>query len=142
MGRLGQKTGAGWYSYKEGDRKAYPEPEVEKLILAESEKLGITRRAISDDEIRDRILFAMINEGAKVLEEGIAARALDIDLVYLHGYGFPAFRGGPMFYADAIGLDKVLAGVRTFAKEDSFAWRPSALLEKLAADGGKFSEHQ
>ena len=142
MGRLGQKSGAGWYLYKEGDRSAYPDPVVEKLILAESEKLGITRRAISDEEIRDRILFAMINEGAKVLEEGIAGRALDIDLVYLHGYGFPAFRGGPMFYADAIGLDKVLDGVREFAKEDSFAWRPSALLEKLAAEGGKFAEHQ
>ena len=140
MGRLGQKTGAGWYQYKEGDRTAYPDPEVEKLILAESEKLGITRRAISDDEIRDRILFAMINEGAKVLEEGIAARALDIDLVYLHGYGFPAYRGGPMFYADAIGLDKVLAGVNDFAKTDSYAWRPSALLENLAKDGKKFAD--
>lgn len=140
MGRLGQKTGAGWYLYKEGDRNAHPDPEIEKLILAESKKKGITRRDINDDEIRDRILFSMINEGAKILEEGIASRPLDIDLVLLNGYGFPAYRGGPMFYADAIGLDKVLDGVRLFEKTDSFAWRPSAMLVKLAETGGTFAE--
>ncbi len=141
LGRLGQKTGAGWYLYKQGDRTAYPDPEVEKIIIAESARLGIARRAVSDDEIRDRILFSMINEGAKVLEEGIAARALDIDLVFLHGYGFPAWRGGPMFYADAIGVDKVLEGVRRFEKTDSFAWRPADLLVKLVEEGGTFADY-
>lgn len=137
--RLGQKTGAGWYRYEEGGRNGIPDPVVEDIILAAAKDKGITRKDISDDEIRDRILFSMINEGANVLEDGIAQRALDIDTVFINGYGFPAFRGGPMFYADQIGLDVVLDGVRRFAQTDDYAWQPSALLVKLAKDKKGFS---
>ncbi|MEO1242664.1 MAG: 3-hydroxyacyl-CoA dehydrogenase NAD-binding domain-containing protein [Pseudomonadota bacterium] len=135
MGRLGQKTGAGWYQYKDGDRTAYVDPQVERLIIEESAAKEINRRSISDDEIKERILFSMINEGAKILEEGIASRALDIDLVFLHGYGFPAYRGGPMFYAGDIGLKTVLERIETFQKEDDFAWVPSSLLKRLVDQG-------
>lgn len=128
MGRLGQKTGAGWYRYAEGDRTPHPDSEVKDLILAASKEKGINRRKISDDEIRDRIIFSMINEGAKVLGEGIASRAVDIDLVFLYGYGFPAYRGGPMFYAGQIGLDNVLQKIRTFEKDDAYAWAPADLI--------------
>ena len=131
MGRLGQKTGAGWYRYETGDRTPHPDPVVEELVLAEVALKNIQRRKISDDEIRERILFSMINEGAKVLEEGIASRAVDIDLVFLHGYGFPAYRGGPMFYASEYGLEKILNHIRIYQKEDEFAWRPSDLLVDL-----------
>ena len=133
MGRLGQKTGAGWYRYKEGDRTAHPDPIVEKLILEKSARKGIKRRALSDDEIRERILFSMINEGAKVLGEGVAARALDIDLVFLHGYGFPAYRGGPMFYADQLGASHILDAIHGFAEQDAYSWRPADILVEHAA---------
>jgi len=140
LGRLGQKTGAGWYRYEAGDRTPYPDPVVAEIIVDEAAKKGIARRAIDDEEIRQRILYAMVNEGAKILEEGIAARALDIDLVFLHGYGFPAYRGGPMFYGDLIGPARVLEGVRAFAREDAYAWRPAGLIERLAAEGGRFAD--
>ena len=130
MGRYGQKTGAGWFKYAE-DRKAVADPEVVALVQAEARKAGIKQRAISDDEIRDRCVFALINEGAKVLQEGLAARASDIDVIYLTGYGFPAYRGGPMFYGDTVGLGHVLARVK------EFGWKPAPLLEKLAAEGGR-----
>ncbi|MFM2125526.1 MAG: hypothetical protein RL328_1977 [Acidobacteriota bacterium] len=132
LGRYGQKTGAGWFRYGD-DRKAAPDPEVAALVQAEARKHGIGQRTISDAEIRDRCLFALVNEGAKVLEEGLAARASDIDVVYLTGYGFPAHRGGPMFYADTVGLGKVLSRIK------EFGWSPSPLLERLAAEGARLT---
>ena len=106
-GRFGQKTGAGWYRYEEGNRAPIPDPEVEALIEKTSAELGITRRAIDDDEILARCLYPLINIGANILEEGMAARSSDIDVIWLNGYGFPAYRGGPMFYADQVGLTHV-----------------------------------
>jgi 3-hydroxyacyl-CoA dehydrogenase len=142
QGRFGQKTGKGWYRYLPGDRKAYPDAEVEQLILDASKEIGIGRRQVSDGEILDRLLYALVNEGARILEEGIAQRASDIDMVYLNGYGFPLHRGGPMLYADAVGLAKVAVRMREFAKmprSDAKFWEPAPLLAKLTADGGTFN---
>jgi len=108
-GRFGQKSGAGWYDYKSADRTAYPSKQVEALILEQAQALKMPRRTISDEEIVGRLVYSLINEGAKILEEGIAARASDIDIVYLNGYGFPLWRGGPMLYADTVGLSNVCA---------------------------------
>ena len=105
IGRYGQKTGKGWYKYDE-NRKPSPDPEVAALIERVAKQYGIERRQITDEEIIERTIYALVNEGARILEEGIALRAVDIDIVYLTGYGFPAWRGGPMFYADTIGLEK------------------------------------
>jgi 3-hydroxyacyl-CoA dehydrogenase len=141
-GRFGQKTGAGWYDYKPGDRTAYPSAEVEQMVIDYSKEIGVKRREISDEEIVDRIVFALVNEGAKILEEGIAARASDIDMVYLNGYGFPAFRGGPMLYADTVGLDVVVRRMKQFARNphgDPAFWDPAKLLAKLAAAGKTFN---
>ena len=132
-GRKGQKTGGGYYDY-DAARKATPSPVAEKLLTDLWVKKGITPRKIPEQEILERSLYPMINEGAKILEEGKASRASDIDIVWLYGYGFPAWRGGPMFYADSIGLDTVLAGVR------KYGWPASALLEKLVAEKKKFSD--
>ncbi|HEX7968601.1 MAG TPA: 3-hydroxyacyl-CoA dehydrogenase NAD-binding domain-containing protein [Stellaceae bacterium] len=140
MARFGQKTGAGWYRYDKGSRTPVPDPEIEKLILAESKRLGIKRQAISNEEIVKRCIYGLVNEGAKILEEGIALRSSDIDIIYLTGYGFPAWRGGPMFYADTIGLDKVYADVKRFHETHGFFWRPAPLLEKLAREGKRFSD--
>ena len=104
QGRFGQKTGAGWYDYKAGDRTAYPSPVVTDMILSHVQASGGERRTVSDQEIVQRLVFALVNEGARILEEGIALRASDIDMVYLTGYGFPLHRGGPMFYADTVCL--------------------------------------
>jgi 3-hydroxyacyl-CoA dehydrogenase len=140
LGRFGQKTGAGWYDYKPGDRNALPSEVVTKIILEESSRLGLARRKIGDEEIVERALYALINEGARILEEGIAQRASDIDVVYIAGYGFPDFRGGPMFYADTVGLPNILRAMRAFAKGyQPDAWRPAPLLEKLAAEQGSFA---
>jgi 3-hydroxyacyl-CoA dehydrogenase len=140
MGRYGQKTGAGWYDYKAGDRKAYPNDEVNAMIVKHSADLGITRRKISDQEIVERLVYALVNEGALILEEGIALRASDIDMVYLTGYGFPLYRGGPMFYADTVGLPNVLAAINKYAKgHQGKAWQPAPLLQKLAAEGKNFN---
>jgi 3-hydroxyacyl-CoA dehydrogenase len=140
LGRFGQKTGAGWYDYKPGDRTANPSDLVTKIVLEESAKLGITRRKVSDEEIVQRALYSLINEGARILEEGIALRASDIDVVYLTGYGFPDFRGGPLFYADTIGLPNILRSMREFAKGyQPDAWEPAPLLKQLVADGKTFS---
>ncbi|MBC6416512.1 MAG: enoyl-CoA hydratase/isomerase family protein [Rhodospirillales bacterium] len=143
LGRLGQKTGAGWYRYEQGSRTPLPDPLVEKLILDASAAKGITRREIPDEEIRSRVLCALANEGAKILEEGIAFRPADIDQVWIHGYAFPAHRGGPMFWADALGLDKVVAtmadGVRKWAQNWAQNWQPAPLLARLAAEGSSFA---
>ncbi len=145
MGRYGQKTGAGYYKYAPGDRTPQPDPEIEKIIVETSKELGIERRKISDEEIIERTIYALVNEGAKILEEGIAQRASDIDVIYIYGYGFPVFRGGPMCYADTVGLKKVYDRVRVFNDEarkqypDDDRWEPAPLLKKLADSGGKFN---
>ena len=140
LGRFGQKTGSGWYKYEKGSRKPVPDPLVDALIVAQRKALGITPRKISSDEIITRCIYALVNEGAKILEEGIAMRASDIDMVYLSGYGFPLWRGGPMFYADTVGLSKVLAAMEKHAKGyHGECWQPAALLSRLAAAGKTFN---
>ena len=140
LGRYGQKTGAGWYDYKPGDRTAYPSQGVIELIERHSKELGLTRRAISDEEIVERLVYALVNEGAHILEEGIASKASDIDIVYLAGYGFPIWRGGPMFHADTVGLYNVLAAMRRYAKgHEGSAWEPAPLLVELAEAGKSFN---
>ena len=144
MGRYGQKTGAGWYDYKPGDRTPRPNADVNAMIVEESKRLGVERRKISDQEIVERLVFALVNEGAQLLDEGIAQRASDIDMVYLTGYGFPVWRGGPMFYADTVGLPRVVMTMEKFAKgpnakRQADAWKPAPLLAKLAAEGKTFN---
>jgi 3-hydroxyacyl-CoA dehydrogenase len=139
-GRFGQKTGAGWYDYKAGDRKPYSSQLVNDMIVNHSKELGIERREITDEEIVERLVFALVNEGAKILEEGIAMRASDIDMVYLTGYGFPLHRGGPMFYADTVGLPNVLSSMEKYARgRNGDAWKPAPLLARLAAEGKGFN---
>jgi 3-hydroxyacyl-CoA dehydrogenase len=138
-GRLGRKTGHGHYIYDAETPKGRPDPEVEEIIAAERAAKGITPRAFTDAEIVERYMAAMINEGAKVVGEGIALRPLDVDVTKLYGYGFPRFRGGPMQYADEIGLDTVLATITEQAKTDDFFWQPAPLLQQLVAEGRKFS---
>ncbi|MGJ9416401.1 3-hydroxyacyl-CoA dehydrogenase NAD-binding domain-containing protein [Massilia sp. CMS3.1] len=140
QGRFGQKTGAGWYDYKAGDRTAYPSPVVNDLIMSQLQASGAESRKVSDQEIVQRLLFALVNEGALILEEGIALRASDIDMVYLTGYGFPLHRGGPMLYADTVGLPNVLESMRGFARgKHGDAWKPAPLLERLAGEGKGFN---
>ncbi|OEZ85031.1 fatty acid oxidation complex subunit alpha [Janthinobacterium sp. HH104] len=140
LGRFGQKTGAGWYDYKPGDRKAYPSEQVNAMIIQHSADIGVARRKISDQEIVERLVYALVNEGARILEEGIALRASDIDMVYLTGYGFPLFRGGPMFYADTVGLPNVLDTIAGYANgRHGEAWTPAPLLVKLAGEGKGFN---
>jgi 3-hydroxyacyl-CoA dehydrogenase len=138
MGRHGQKTNAGFYKYEAGSRVPVPDPEVEAIITLVSKELGIERRAVSDDEILERCMFSMISEGAKILDEGIALRASDIDTVWINGYGFPAHRGGPMFHADTVGLPKIVARIGEFLAVHGKSWQPSALLERLAREGRSF----
>ena len=140
MGRYGQKTQAGWYRYEPGSRTRIPDPIVEEIAAEAAAKRGITRRAISDEEIIARITTGLANEGAQVLDEGYATRASDIDVVYCHGYGFPRHRGGPMFYADTVGLPTVLARVIQYRDQMGDYWKPSPLLERLAAEGKTFHE--
>ena len=137
--RRGQKTGAGYYDYDE-NRKAIPSKIVEDLILEFSDKQGINRRKISDEEILERCIYPMINEGAKILEEGKAIRASDIDIIWINGYGWPVYRGGPMFYGDMIGVDKVLAKMKEFQNQMGDDFKPAALLEKLASEGKGFKD--
>ena len=140
MGRFGQKTGAGWYDYTQGDRTPRPNAEVERMIVAVSAEVGTTRRSIDDTEIVERLVYSLVNEGARVLEERIAQRASDIDLVYLNGYGFPPVRGGPMFYANTVGLPEVLGSIQHYAKGVNGAlWKPAPLLIRLADAGGSFT---
>ena len=133
IGRFGQKTGAGWYDYQAGDRTAHPSSLVNELVLQVSQELGIERREITDTEIVERLVYALVNEGTRILEEGIASKASDIDMVYLSGYGFPLYRGGPMHYANEVGLPNVLAAMQRFAAMDAGnrqagAWRPAVSL--------------
>jgi 3-hydroxyacyl-CoA dehydrogenase len=137
-GRFGQKTGAGYYRYENG-RKPVPDPEIEALIVQASKDAGFTRREISDQEILERCLYQLVNTGAQILEEGIAQRASDIDIIYLYGYGYPRYRGGPMMSADLIGLPRVLEAVKGYEQRVGKWWRPAALLEKLVAEGKGFN---
>jgi 3-hydroxyacyl-CoA dehydrogenase len=137
--RRGQKTGAGFYDYDE-NRNAKPSPVTEKIILDFAASKGINRRDISDQEILERCLYPMVNEGAKILEEGKAQRASDIDIVWINGYGWPVYRGGPMFWADSVGLDKVLAALKRYEAEMGDVFKPAALLEKLVAEGKGFKD--
>jgi 3-hydroxyacyl-CoA dehydrogenase len=140
LGRFGQKTGKGFYRYEPGSRKPIPDPEVDSLINSYRAEIGVKPRQISDEEIVERCMYALANEGARILEEGIALRASDIDMVYLTGYGFPPYRGGPMFYADSVGLQKVLDAIRKFQKGYQGAqWQPAPLLARLANEGKRFN---
>jgi len=139
QGRLGQKSGAGWYRYEPGERKPLRDPEVEAFIVEESRRLGIERQPLTEEEILKRCLYGMINEGARLLEQGIALRAGDIDVVYVTGYGFPAEHGGPMYLADRIGLASVHEDVKRFHEAHGVWWEPAPLLERLAREGGRFS---
>ena len=141
MDRRGQKTGAGYYDYDE-NRKASPSPVTAKLIEEFRAKQGINVRQISDQEILERCIYPMINEGAKILEEGKAIRASDIDVVWVNGYGWPIYRGGPMFYGDLIGLDQVLAKMREWQAQMGDAFKPAALLESLVSQGKKITERR
>ena len=141
-GRFGQKTGAGWYDYVAGKRDAIPNAEVVQMIEAHRASLGITPRKISDDEIVQRLVYSLVNEAAHILEEGIASKASDIDMVYLMGYGFPIYRGGPMNYADQVGLFNVVQSMGRFAqnpRDDTAFWQPAPLLARLAAEGKTFN---
>lgn len=138
MGRYGQKTGAGWYDYEAGKRDAIPSAKVVEMIESHRREMGIEPRQISDEEIVQRLVFSLVNEGAKILEEGIASKASDIDMVYLTGYGFPLWRGGPMCYADTVGLWNVVQAMKRFQKnprDDASFWEPAPLLKKLVDEG-------
>lgn len=137
-GRLGQKTGKGWYRYEDG-RTPIPDPEVHALIEQTAREAGVERRTISKSEIVDRCIFTLVNEGARILEEGYAQRAADIDVIYMTGYGFPNYRGGPMWYADALGLKRVYERVSEFHRQFGQRWEPAPLLKRLAESGGTFA---
>jgi len=140
LGRFGQKTGKGVYKYEAGSRAPVPDPEIEQLIASYSKEIGVQRRSVGDPEIVERCMYALVNEGAKILEEGIALRASDIDVVYLTGYGFPLYRGGPMFYADTVGLRNVLAAMAKYGQgRNGQYWKPAALLVRLASEGKTFN---
>jgi 3-hydroxyacyl-CoA dehydrogenase len=139
LGRFGQKTGAGWYKYDE-NRKSSPDPQVASLIRQWTAEAGVLQREISADEIVERCIYTLVNEGARLLEEGIALRAVDIDIIYLNGYGFPAHRGGPMWYADTVGLKRVCDRIREFQQRLGSWWEPAPLLLRLAEQGKTFSQ--
>ena len=142
MGRFGQKVGKGWYDYQAGKRDAIPNKEVEDMVVKHRATIGITPRKISDEEIVQRLVFSLVNEAAHILEDGIASKASDIDMVYITGYGFPIYRGGPMLYADQVGLFNVVQAMHRFAAnphDDAEFWKPAPLLAKLAAEGKTFN---
>jgi 3-hydroxyacyl-CoA dehydrogenase len=139
LGRYGQKTGAGWYRYGE-DRRRSEDPVVERIIEQVVQRAAIPRRKISREEMADRCIYALVNEGARILEEGFALRAVDIDIIYLNGYGFPAFRGGPMWHADTVGLRKVYDRILEFQQQQGYWWKPAPLLQQLAEQGKTFAE--
>ena len=140
QGRLGLKTNAGFYKYEVGNRTPQPHPDVEALIVAESKAKGIARRVISEQEILERCIYPLINEGARILEDGIALRSGDIDVIFIYGFGFPVYRGGPMFYADSVGIDTVYSRILEFQKQHGKLWAPAPLLERLAREGKAFSQ--
>lgn len=140
MGRHGQKNRKGWYLYEEGKRKPIPDPEIEKLILGISGELGIKRREITDQEILERCMYPLINEGVKILGEGIAIRPSDVDLVWIYGYGFPRGKGGPMYYADLVGTKEIHEAMKKLYDEHGEMLRPAPLLEELAKSGKKFAD--
>ena len=137
-GWFGQKTGRGWYVYPKGSRQGQPDPEVAAIVEAERARAGIRPRRFTPEELQRRYLAAMVNEGAKVVQEGIALRPLDVDVTLVHGYGFPRYRGGPMKYADTVGLPQILADIERYAQEDPLFWQPAALLQRLVAEGRDF----
>jgi len=139
LGRYGQKTGAGWYEYDE-NRRAISEPGLSDLVRKWAAEAGITQHKISSEEIVDRCIYALVNEGARILGEGIALRAVDIDIIYLNGYGFPAYRGGPMWYADTVGLDRVYSCILGFQRQYGELWEPAPLLKRLAQESKTFAE--
>jgi 3-hydroxyacyl-CoA dehydrogenase len=139
LGRYGQKTGAGWYQY-DSQRHATPDPVVDEYLRKWVAEAGVPQRKISTEEITDRCLYALVNEGARILEEGYAVRASDIDIIYLNGYGFPAYRGGPMWYADAIGLKQVYERISEFERQHGQIWEPAPLLKRLAEQGKTFAD--
>jgi 3-hydroxyacyl-CoA dehydrogenase len=139
QGRYGQKTGAGWYKY-DAERRPIPDPAVAELVRQKAAEAGITQRQISAQEIVDRCIYALVNEGARILEEGYALRAVDIDIIYLNGYGFPAYRGGPMWYADTVGLKKVYERISEFHRQHGELWAPAPLLKQLAEEGKGFKD--
>jgi 3-hydroxyacyl-CoA dehydrogenase len=140
-GRLGQKSAAGFYKYDPETRQKTSAPEVQEIIEREARALGIERSPIEADEIVDRLIYALVNEGFRILEEGIAQRPGDIDVVYVYGYGFPAWRGGPMHYAETVGLDEVLARINEFRERfGADNWTPAPLLEQLQRDGSTLAE--
>jgi len=138
MGRYGQKTGAGWYRYEAGNRTRIPDPLIETLAEEAATKRGMRRQPISSDQILARIMTALANEGARVLEEGYASRAGDIDVIYCYGFGFPRYRGGPMFYAETVGLPTLLARIQDYRARFGDYWRPAPLIERLVAEGRGF----
>ena len=142
LGRFGQKTGAGWYDYQAGKRDAIPSKLVEDMIAKHRTDMGITPRKIADEEIVQRLVFSLVNEACHILEEGIASKASDIDMVYITGYGFPFWRGGPMLYADTVGLFNVAEAMKRFARnphDDAAFWQPAPLLQRLVAEGKTFN---
>ena len=139
LGRFGQKTGAGWYRYDE-NRKASPDPQVAELLRKWSAEAGVPQRQVSAEEIVERCIYTLVNEGARILEEGYALRAVDIDIIYLNGYGFPAYRGGPMWYADTVGLKRVRERISEFQRRLGNWWEPAPLLKRLAEEGKTFAE--
>jgi 3-hydroxyacyl-CoA dehydrogenase len=141
-GRFGQKTGSGFYRYETGSRTPVPDSEIDRLIERCAAESGIQRHPVSSEEIVERAIYALINEGASILEEGIAQRGSDIDVIYVNGYGFPAARGGPMFYADTVGLDRVVAKIEEFHRQHGELWKPAPLLVKLAKAGKRISAYE
>jgi 3-hydroxyacyl-CoA dehydrogenase len=139
LGRFGQKTGAGYFRYEKGDRTPIPDADVEKIIVEVASEMGITRRKISEEEILARLLYPMVNEGAKILEEKIAIRASDIDVIWVYGYGWPVYRGGPMFWADQVGLKTVRDRMQEWQKTQGEVWKPADLLSRLASEGKTFT---
>jgi 3-hydroxyacyl-CoA dehydrogenase len=139
LGRYGQKTAAGWYKYDE-NRRPILDPEVNEMVRRWAREAGIAQRKLSSEEIADRCIYALVNEGARILEEGIVWRAVDIDIIYLNGYGFPAYRGGPMWYADTVGLDKVYRRISEFHQRHGEIWEPAPVLKRLAEEGKTFAE--
>jgi 3-hydroxyacyl-CoA dehydrogenase len=140
LGRVGQKSGSGWYRYDE-NRKPSPDPIVNDLIRATAREAGIPQRTFTDREIVERCIYALVNEGARIVEDGSAGRASDIDVIYANGYGFPAWRGGPMFHADLVGLPVIHERIAAFHREHGDRWAPAPLLSRLAGSGTTFRDH-